>query len=182
MLFGNLEARHIQKSSSYMAHCKESITTTTTNITNTSRQRGDWGKESLEIFQCRKRSKNCRKKWYFKVPATPAIASKLWEQLPFFFVSISTIIIKGISYPYKPWFSWSYTGWLTLLPRWEVSLSSLVPAPCFSFDILLTLSCLDSITWQKTKQKNPNFVVELIWPVEQSGVEQQVEQEWGHIF
>lgn len=121
MLVGNLEARHIQKSASYMAHCKESITSTN-NITNTGGEWEDWKKESLEIFQCRKRSKNCRKKWYFKVAALAAIAHKLWEQPAFFFVSISAIIIKRVSSPYKPCLTWSYIGGLTLLPRWEVSL------------------------------------------------------------
>lgn len=154
MLVGNLEAKRIQKSSSYMAHCKESITSTN-NITNTGGEWGDWRKESLEIFQCRKRSKNCSKKLYFKVAASPAIASKFWEQLASFFAFILAIIIKDISFPYKLCLSWSDTGWLTLLPRWEVSISSLVPTSPhpFSADVLLTLSCVDAITWQKTKHK-----------------------------
>lgn len=119
------------------------------------------GKKILRFFQCRKRSKNCRKKWYIKVAATPAIASKLWEQLVFF-VSISAIIRKGFCPPIN-------------LVIFEVTQDSLLCCPGGRFHSSRPplqlwhsfnpfLPCLNSIPGRKLNTKK--FVVKLVcWTI-----------------
>lgn len=61
--------------------------------------------KKVHCFSIQKKKEELQKEVIFTVAATPAIASKFWEQLAPFFAAISSTIIKDIDSLYKSYLS-----------------------------------------------------------------------------